>query len=325
MLAFLRQTVERVVTDFDRNIDIFKDTLSDFSDYVEKERRRAAILERRTVDAEDGKAKSEMARARVTQALERSTQGMELPGPARALIFGPWSNVLFVSGLKFGFDSAEWAANLQILDDLVWSLQQRESGAERQKLLRLIPDLVQKLRNGLDAVSYNPFEVSELLTALEEIHLARIRGEALTSADRTPPVPVKTPEPAGVVSADVPTLHTVAEMPTEQDTMEAAELADEDPHMQAVAGFSQGSWFDLTDENGSVLRCRLAATIKATGKYIFVNRAGLKVAERTRSDLARALKKGALQILDNSMLFDRALESIVSMGRNSRSTMNPDK
>ncbi len=323
MLAFLRQTVERVVNDFDRNIDIFKDTLTDFTDYMEKEQRRATILERRTVDAEDGKAKTEMARAKVTQELERCTRGMELPGPARTLIFGPWSNVLFVSGLKFGFASSEWTENLQILSDLVWSVQHRESAAERQQLLRLIPDLVQKLRGGLDAVAYNPFEVAELMTALEEIHLARIRGETVSNAESAGAVAAATPEEPAI--ADVPTLHSVAEQPIGPASIVAKELAGDDPHMLTVAGFAQGSWFDLTEENGDVLRCRLAATIKATGKYIFVNRAGLKVAERSRSDLAWALKKGALQILDNSMLFDRALESIVSMGRNSRNAVKPDK
>src|SRR5690606_4341615 len=85
-----------------------------------------------------------------------------------------------------------------------------------------------------------------------------------------------------------------------------------DPHMQTVSGFAPGSWFDLTSDEGNVLRCRLAATIKATGKYIFVNRSGMKVAEKTQQDLALALKAGNLKIIDNSMLFDRALESIVS-------------
>ncbi len=64
-------------------------------------------------------------------------------------------------------------------------------------------------------------------------------------------------------------------------------------------------------------RCRLAAFIRPTGKYIFVNRNGMKVAEKTQQELAQALQRGHVRPLDNSMLFDRALETVVSSLRKS--------
>ena len=60
------------------------------------------------------------------------------------------------------------------------------------------------------------------------------------------------------------------------------------------------------------LRCRLAAIIRGTSKYIFVNRAGVKVAEETRETLAVLLQQGKLRTLDDGMLFDRALESVIT-------------
>ena len=65
-------------------------------------------------------------------------------------------------------------------------------------------------------------------------------------------------------------------------------------------------------------RSRLAAIIRATGKYIFVNRSGVKVAEETRMSLALALKSGRLQVLDDGMLFDRALEAVIGNLRTNR-------
>lgn len=311
LLSFLQGTVGRIINEFDSNADIFKETLSDLTTYVEKEKRRSTILERRTIDAEDGKARVELARASVAQEIDRRTASVELPDIAKSLIYGPWSNVLFVTGLKYGFGSAEWAENLKILSDLIWSIQPRTTSTERQKLIRLIPDLMQKLRKGLDAVSYNPFEVSELFSGLEEIHLARIRGEVLSEPEiaQTSVRPsAQASEPTGAVSPA-----TSGQLPVTPPDV----LLPTDPHMQTVAGFTPGSWFDLTGEDDTVLRCRLAATIRATGKYIFVNRSGMKVAEKTQQDLALALKAGNLKIMDNSMLFDRALESIVSGMRKS--------
>ncbi|MGM0571337.1 MAG: DUF1631 family protein, partial [Pseudomonadota bacterium] len=66
------------------------------------------------------------------------------------------------------------------------------------------------------------------------------------------------------------------------------------------------------------LRCKLAAIIRATGKYIFVNRNGAKVAEYQQSELARALSEGRVVMLDDGLIFDRALESIIDNLRHNR-------
>lgn len=73
----------------------------------------------------------------------------------------------------------------------------------------------------------------------------------------------------------------------------------------------------MTQEGGK-LRCKLAAFIKTTGKYIFVNRSGAKVAEYQREDLAKALENSEIGMLDDGLIFDRALESIIDNLRNSR-------
>ena len=68
---------------------------------------------------------------------------------------------------------------------------------------------------------------------------------------------------------------------------------------------------ELAQENGERLRCKLAAIVQPGDKYVFVNRRGMKVAERTRPGLAVALKAGQLTVLDESQVFDRALEAVI--------------
>src|SRR5690554_7966274 len=72
-----------------------------------------------------------------------------------------------------------------------------------------------------------------------------------------------------------------------------------------------GSWVELKRDDDTRLRCKLAAFIKATGKYIFVNRSGAKVAEYQREGLAAAMQAGGISMLDDGLIFDRALESII--------------
>jgi hypothetical protein len=57
--------------------------------------------------------------------------------------------------------------------------------------------------------------------------------------------------------------------------------------------------------------CKLAAIVQPGSKYIFVNRRGMKVAERSRMALAVELKRKSITILDESQVFDRALEAVI--------------
>jgi hypothetical protein len=68
---------------------------------------------------------------------------------------------------------------------------------------------------------------------------------------------------------------------------------------------------ELQQEQDSKLRCKLAAILKQTGKYIFVNRSGMKVMEKSRMGLAVEFRRGAVRMLDDALLFDRALESVI--------------
>ena len=72
-----------------------------------------------------------------------------------------------------------------------------------------------------------------------------------------------------------------------------------------------GCWVEFQEDEENTLRCKLAAIIQATGKYIFVNRTGMKVLEHTRTSLALQFRPGAVRKLDDTLLFDRALASVI--------------
>lgn len=408
LFSKMESTVQMILSDFDSDISIFNNLLTDFRSFLEKDKRRASILEQRTIDAEDGKAKSERARLQVDSVLNRLTSGHDLPAPAQKLLRDAWGNVLFIISLKQGVESVEWQAGIRTAQQLVWSLTAPMSKENRQGLLRLVPQLLQKLREGLEDISYSPFETTQLFKQLETLHLARLR--AVPKIDEVPAavapkVTVKLAEvPAPVVRinvAEIPVLKTVVDLPAavvakvvavkpvvESAPVEAAvvteiaeavpavlledvvpnavvqeaavieipvledvavieplvpvgatlesletfvvmseepvvvegadSLPEGDQHLALVGNLTQGSWFEMQSEDGQKFRSRLAAIIRATGKYIFVNRSGVKVAEETRMSLALALKSGRLQVLDDGMLFDRALEAVIGNLRNNR-------
>lgn len=325
----INRIIDTVVNEFDQDVDVFANAFSELSSFIEKEKRRSAVLERRMVDAEDGKARAEQARRKVALEVDARLGGDVLPAAVLEFSRGPWSNVLFVTGLKYGFESTQWVAHLALLSELVWSVKDKTTVQERQALIIKGPKILQSLRSGLDEVSYNPFEVSELLLAIEEIQIARIRGvkaqPAAEPLESTKP-PVAQPISQTTAARQPPRVrHQSTEPPAAAAAAEDQALPSDDPFMLSVASFVQGSWFDITEgDSAEPLRCRLAAYIKPTGRYIFVNRSGMKVADKSRQQLAVALRKGKLRPVDSGMLFDRALENIVTGLRKGQSKMQLD-
>jgi len=85
-----------------------------------------------------------------------------------------------------------------------------------------------------------------------------------------------------------------------------------------VDSMAVGAWVEFVEDTDEKSRCKLAAIIRASGKYIFVTRVGIKVAKHTRSSLVDAVKNGVISMLDNALLFDRALESVIGHLREMR-------
>jgi hypothetical protein len=348
----MESVVQTVLSDFETDMGIFERLLLDFRAFLEKDKRRAQILEQRTLDAEDGKARSERARAEVNAALEQITCDVQVPAEAEQLLREAWANVMFITCLKQGADSDAWREACETAEQLVWSVTAPMDKNNRKDLLRLVPRLLPKLRTGLEGISFNPYSMTQLFKQLEALHLTRLRGQAAQAKPEAMPSSAtehigEAVEVASETSEETPAVEVVDETPAPETLVKkAAEpvlpapeanepevvtqkpqaavepveitLDEGDQHLVLVSNITQGSWFEILDESGQGYRCRLAAIIKATGKYIFVNRSGMKVAEETREGLALALKKGRLRILDDSMLFDRALEAVIGNLRQAR-------
>lgn len=297
----IKVTIDRIVNEFGVDTQIYSLALTDFTTYVAKEQRRSMILEKRTIDAEDGKAKVEEARLAVSSELELRTMAYQVPQAIDELVFKAWRSVLFVAALKKGVGSPEWELYTKALSDLLWSVQPSQNKIDRQRLIKMVPDLIGRLRKGLDSVSHNPFEAAELFQKLEQVHIARIRGEAL--ADEQDQTEQSLDEFSQLD-------HMAEPEPVAEVEVQAPQV--EDAYIQRASNFSPGAWFDIRLEAEEPVRCRLAAIIKATGKYIFVNRSGVKVAEKTLEEVALDLREQNIKAIDDSQLFDRALESIVT-------------
>lgn len=303
------QIVQRLLHDFVDDPAIFTELLVDFLAFTSDERRRSELLEQRTRDAEEGRALAELARQRVQQALNDRLLGRTLPEVVVRLLQEAWSKVLLLTCLKHGEQSGEWKAGLQAMDDLIWSVEPHEEPDARQRLLELVPGLLKSLRDGLSSAAFDPFATSEFFSQLEALHVQAFNHVARPAGEAD--------EVAADETGDGPTMMAVVEeivlvAPGEQVISEPSlHLPENDEGLMQVDKLRLGSWVEIQEDEDHKLRCKLAAIVEPSGRYVFVNRTGMKVLEKTRMGLAVEFRRGTIRVLDDSLLFDRALESVL--------------
>ncbi|MNN37493.1 hypothetical protein D3C81_1514430 [compost metagenome] len=222
-------------------------------------------------------------------------------------------------------ESAEWQAALQTMDDLIWSVESHEAPEARARLLELVPGLLKSLREGLASAAFDPFSTSEFFSQLEALHVQAFQRfrkpepvEMLADDElESAPLLLDLPDEAADEDESAPAMVAVVEeivlaVPGELQAQEPeGSLADDDEALGFVDNLRVGSWVEFQEDEEHKLRCKLAALIKPTGKYIFVNRTGMKVLEKTRMGLAVEFRRKAIRLLDDALLFDRALESVI--------------
>ena len=293
----IEQVVQRLLSEFVDDPAIFSELLADFLAFTQEERRRTELLEQRLRDAEEGRAKAELAQRRVAQALQQALLGKVLPATVVRFVQQAWSKVLLLTCLKHGDQSAEWHADVQTMEQLVWSVQRHDEGESSLRLLALVPGLLKSLRDGLSSTAFDPFATSEFFSELEALHVRVLERSDDADHSVTPLIEV-TPE-------------VLQHSADQAAATPAPRLAQDAAGLSQVEQLRVGNWvvFDADDEQ--TLRCKLAAIIEETGKYVFVDRTGTKVLEHSRTDLALAFSRGAARALDDTLLFDRALESVL--------------
>jgi hypothetical protein len=217
-----------------------------------------------------------------------------------------------VAKVRAGFQDVALDETLakRLLDKLedqhVLSLQALQQQVDLQETAEHLDSYKDRARVGIDeSVSAQNDEVSDLVRSTLELEEDfKQLQEACEQADE---------KHAGIESQNekLPKKQENIVLVEESNESEGSELAEDSPFVQQVDRFVVGCWFEFGSKNSNE-RCKLAAVIRSTGKHIFVNRAGVKVVEKNRMALAEDLRSGELQVLNDGLLFDRALESIIT-------------
>ncbi len=294
----IESVVLRVLNEFNDNPDVFAELLSELRAFVSKDSRRSVLVEQRVKESEVGKAKTTAAKLKVQNLVNQKACGLRLPSEAGKFISETWSRVLTLRLIKQGESSPQWSAGVTTLDDLLWTLQPLSDLDDVENRDQLADSLISNIRDGMTELGCPEDETSSFENWLaEHLHTLSANDRAYLEEDERPELDINEALMEEIILASPPTV--IDEQAFSETSLEQLKL------------ITEGTWIEINNEEERVLRCKLATVTQPGNNYIFVNRRGMKVLEKNRADLASMIERKTLKRIDESQVFDRALQSVI--------------
>ena len=128
----------------------------------------------------------------------------KIPEFIQSFLSGPWPQVVAESQLRaHGADDAD--GYLVLVDDLLWSAQAKLARRNRARLVQLVPNLLVKLRQGLQLIEYPPERIPRFLDDLIALHEKAFEPPKVKplQAEPAPATPPAKPLQPGVVPEEL--------------------------------------------------------------------------------------------------------------------------
>jgi uncharacterized protein DUF1631 len=228
------------------------------------------------------------ARAEAQAALDARLAGRPIPPEIRAFLDHECVARLAAVCLKSGPEGPAWEAELEMLDDLLWSIAPKTTPAAKKKLASSLPALLKRIDHDWPPDEDAQARREALMSCMLDLHLRAIRA-----ANEAPSVQT---QPAAAVFANA----TISPPPPEPDEFD-----------EQVIGLVRGDWVEFRGEGETVLG-RLAWRAPQRRRLLFTHRDGRTAFVHTPESLAALFRNGrAVLAIDAAPLFDQAMARLV--------------
>lgn len=304
----VKSTVDQLLHDFDDDMGIFERLLLDLQQFQDLNKRRSELAEQRVAESTRGREKLEQARRRAAREILDRIGEHRLPPLVHGVLARAWANHLVLTLLRQGESSPEFKSALRFVDDFIASTRPATTPESRQALRQMLPGIERALRQGLANVAFQEQDIERLLGQLHTYYRQRL-GETLGAAEA-----VAVDEDAAMLAIPDSIQPIIEQDTTPPESIEddLAEAPLDSPEWHQVQALQPGTWLEFCLPDEAMTRAKLSWISPMSGRYLFVNRRGLKVADYSPQELTVLITDGRARVLAANALFDRAMSAIVT-------------
>jgi hypothetical protein len=285
-----------------------------------EQRQRAAEAARGLLHAEQRNLLAQ----RLSKQFADRIDGLEVPEMVSTFLRGPWAQVVAEAQLNFADGSVDPGGYHGLVEDLIWSVQLRLTRRNRARLVQMVPDMLVKMRKGLELISYPQERMAAFFDALISFHeqvfdsvrapLSRdtetLSDSLLSVNDGVPSIADAKAEGFWMVDSEASDSGFLDDDDLEK-TIPASRLPISSAPEQAVwdvDSLSTGSWVDLALA-GNWVRAQLTWVSPQRTLFLFISGSGMahSMSRRTIDRLKASL---LIRMVSDGRVMDNALDAV---------------
>lgn len=293
MLVEVEAIIQRIISEYDQDASVFEHAVyALLAIQARREQELDSGLSDRIADIQREERIGNAERFALEH-IRRSLADQPSPAAVADFLRDVWLHQLKREYIDGGENAPHLSAHLETMRELLWSVQPKPDMDSRLMLVRILPGLLKRLREGVQNAPINADAAEKFFSELVALHANAVRAN---------PQSIPLPEAEKLVGEI--SMPKVSDEATNHDLEAEPEIDDE--HNQRAASLQKGDWVEFHYEDGTFRWARLGWISGVKGQYLFSDADGLNMFSITPQRLAEKLRAGQAVLVERRSPTDSA-------------------
>ncbi len=322
-LSFVDALVARIIATPNPTATLYWEALYEAQQYIDIAARQSVAKTQISIEALERAQQREKWQDMLRQQVREQLTQAVVSTTVRAFLEGAWVKAMAETMVRFGPEAPEVAPMVDLVDDLLWSVQPLRRPEEYEQLRQMLPTLAARLQFGFDLIQWPEARRTALLDELMDRHSRLLRAKPAAQAPQveTDTLPEEDTTPSVHGSMDVldqteskawnEGLVDRATLPTVPVPLDAHDDAGQPTSLDIwIAGLRLGSWCHLFVHD-EWTTSQLTWISDSRNYFVFSGEQGAKPLSLTRGALLQLRAAGLLTALEDRALVQRTVDTMM--------------
>ena len=311
-LETVSQVVSRVLDSFEQDIAVFDSAATELEAI-------SATLDdtlEETVDASlqqdiaqlKQSERAELAPVIVHDFINRALRDQPVADAVREFLRRDWAQLLTMDYVDAGEQGAHFNSRVETMRELVWSVQPKADMDARLMLVRILPGLLKRLREGTAEIALPQKLSDRFFATLVILHANAVRPNA-----QPVPLPDITPEEIEALApaSGADTAAMAAPVPEAEPAVPEVE----DEFSLRARALNKGDWVEFHYDDGTFRWARLGWVSGIRNTYLFSDQDGMNSFSIGLHRLADKLRRGEAVLVERKSITESAFGKLMNLFR----------